>query len=81
MAVIQPRWDIEEKANIFRRLVCFRPPHPPMRTDKIEHESISSFGILFEMESNINRGAIFCQQAIIIPFKNGRPLRTSGNQR
>lgn len=28
-----------------------------------------------------NRGAIFCQHAIIIPFLNVNPLRTSGNQK
>ena len=81
MAVIHPRCLIEEYASIFRTLTWFNPPHPPIRTDIAAHTSTISLGIFFINSNNTNKGAIFCQQAIIIPFRNETPLKTSGNQK
>lgn len=79
--VIHPRCPIEEYANIFRILICFSPPHPPIKTDNMEQTTMISDETNFESDSNKNIGAIFCQHAIIIVLRNGSPLNTSGNQK
>ena len=78
---IHPMWPIEEYANILRILICFRPPHAPTITDRTEHNMTSSDSINDLSFAMRNSGAIFCQQAIIIPLLNVNPLRTSGNQK
>lgn len=35
MIAIQPRWEMEEKARIFRICVWLRPIHPPRAVDRI----------------------------------------------
>lgn len=35
MTVIHPRWEMEEKAKIFRICVWFSPIHPPIAADRI----------------------------------------------
>ena len=35
MAIIQPRWEIDEKARIFRVCVWLRPIQPPTRAEEI----------------------------------------------
>lgn len=35
MIVIQPKWEIEEKARIFRICVWLRPIHPPRAVERM----------------------------------------------
>ena len=50
-------------------------------TDRMEHRIISS-DITNDLSLAMrNKGAIFCQQAIIIPLLKVNPLSTSGNQK
>lgn len=72
---------MEEYAKIFRVLICFRPPHAPITTDRTEHIIIISENTKWLRFANKNRGAIFCQQATIRPLLNVKPLSTSGNQK
>lgn len=80
-AKIQPMWDIDEYAKIFRTLVWFRPPHPPIITEIILDIKRISFIILEFNERIKKNGAIFCQHAIKRPSRNVTPLSTSGNQK
>jgi len=78
---IQPIFPIEENASIFRVCVCFRPPHPPTRTEatlitKTSFTKTNSF-----IENKRISGAIFCHVAIISPLENGSPCSTSGSQK
>lgn len=44
MMAIQPKWEIEEKAIIFRVWVWFRPIHPPRAADRMAME-VSRVGL------------------------------------
>ncbi len=80
-AKIQPMWDMDEYANIFRILVWLRPPHPPIITEIILDTNRISLMILEFKEIIKKNGAIFCQHAIRSPSRNVTPLNTSGNQK
>ena len=78
---IHPICPIEEYASIFRVLIWFRPPQAPMITDSVEQRIISSDRTKEVRLATRYSGAIFCQQAIMMPFLKVRPLSTSGNQK
>ena len=44
IAIIQPRWEIDEKAKIFRVCVWFKPIHPPTSAEEIARK-VSRVGL------------------------------------
>lgn len=58
--------------------VWFRPPHPPIRTDRTPRVRKIQVGCVGRI-SRIEKGAIFCQVDRIRPIRNGSPCKTSGS--
>lgn len=80
-ATIQPRWEIEEKARIFRVCVWFRPIHPPRAVEAIAM-MVSGVGFSeFDVRSMMVMGGNF----IIVDKSRAvvrvEPWRASGNQK
>lgn len=80
--VIQPRWEMDEKAIIFRNCVWFRPIHPPKAAEAI---AIRVSRLWFK-EWDVRRRRIVIGGSFIIVDRRravviGEPCSTSGNQK
>lgn len=81
MMAIQPRWEMDEKARIFRVCVWFNPIHPPSATERIAMV-ISSVGLsTCEVIKNRVIGGNFIAVDRSRPVVREVPWRTSGNQK
>lgn len=78
---IHPKWEIEEKARIFRICVWFSPIQPPRAADMIAMEvSRVGFNEWCVMNNRVI-GGNFMTVERIKPVVSGDPCRTSGNQK
>lgn len=79
--VIQPKWEIEEKAKIFRVWVWFSPAHPPRAVEVIAMR-VNKVGL---SEEDVSRNSVvggnFRAVANRRPVVKDVPWRTSGNQK
>lgn len=80
-AAIQPKWAIDENAIIFRICVWFRPPHPPVIVDRTAIVRSTEVFREFCVKYNSDRGASFCQVAMIRAVFKVEPWSTSGSQK
>lgn len=81
MAAIQPRWEMEEKARIFRICVWFSPIHPPRATERtamlVSSAGFSEWAVMYSSVI----GGNFITVDSSNPVVRGDPCRTSGNQK
>lgn len=78
---IQPKWEMEEKAKIFRVWVWFSPAQPPRAAEAIAMR-VSRAGLSDEDVSRNNvMGGNFRAVASRRPVVRDVPWRTSGNQK
>lgn len=79
--VIQPRWEMEEKARIFRICVWFSPIQPPRAVESTAIH-VSSVGF---REGDVMKSRVIGGSFMIVdrssPVVRGEPCRTSGNQK
>ena len=80
-ASIQPMWEIDENARIFRSCVWFNPPHPPMAIDSRAISRVILELIELFICSRIDIGASFCHVSKISPEVSEIPCVTSGTQK
>lgn len=81
MIAIHPRWEIEEKAMIFRVCVWFNPIHPPKAAERIAIV-VSSVGFNeWEIINNRVIGGNFMAVDSKRPVIRDDPCSTSGNQK
>lgn len=66
---------------IFRSWVWFRPPQPPINTDRIADRRIKVWSIIAEIWNMMDMGAIFCHVSRIMPDGSDTPWVTSGTQK
>lgn len=81
MMIIQPRWEMDEKARIFRVCVWFRPIQPPTNVERTA-KVVSRVGLrdCDDIRRRVMGGSFIrveSSRAVII----GEPWRTSGNQK
>ncbi len=79
--IIQPRWEMDEKARIFRVCVWFKPIQPPTSAERIARK-VSKVGLrdCDDIKRRVMGGSFIrveSSRAVII----GEPWRTSGNQK
>lgn len=81
MIVIQPRWEMDEKAKIFRSWVWFSPIHPPRAAERIAMV-VSSVGFReWDVMKRMVIGGSFITVERSRAVVMGEPWRTSGNQK
>lgn len=81
MMDIHPKWEIEEKAIIFRSCVWFSPIHPPMAVDRIAMAVSSAGSSDLEVSSSRVIGGNFMAVDSSRPVVRREPWSTSGNQK
>lgn len=81
ITVIQPRWEIDEKARILRVCVWFRPIHPPsaaeMRARVVSTGGFNEGETMKRMVSGGSFITVDSRRAVV----REEPWRTSGNQK
>lgn len=81
MIAIHPRWEIEEKAKIFRICVWFSPIHPPRAVERRAMQ-VSRVGF---SDGDVMNSSVIGGNFIIVdkrrPVVRGDPCSTSGNQK
>jgi hypothetical protein len=77
-ANIQPKWLIDEKAIIFRKLVWFNPPNDPILIERKIIKENKLGKIKYEISI---KGAIFCHVIKIKLLVQLNPSITPGNQK
>lgn len=81
MIAIHPRWEMEEKAIIFRTCVWFSPIHPPRAAERIAMV-VSSVGFRdWEVMNSRVIGGNFMMVDSRRPVVKEDPCSTSGNQK
>lgn len=78
LAIIHPKWLIEENAISFRKDVWFKPPKLPKTIENIIMK-INIF--VLKQYERIIKGAIFCHVIITIFLYQFNPSITLGNQK
>lgn len=81
MATIQPRWEMDEKARIFRVCVWLSPIQPPRAVD-IMAMVVSRVGFSeCDVRSRITVGGSFIAVESSRAVVRDEPCNTSGNQK
>lgn len=81
MAAIQPRWEMDEKARIFRVWVWFSPVHPPRAADRMAMVVIKVGFNDWEVMNRRTIGGNFTAVDKRSPVSREQPWSTSGNQK
>lgn len=81
MIVIQPRWEMDEKARIFRTCVWFNPIQPPKAAEAIARVTNSAEFREWDVRKKRVIGGNFIIVDSSRAVVRGEPWSTSGNQK